>query len=73
MDQYVRYFEVNTVDTFSMYSGKECEEVLKVNQGNNNFTIIHNNIRSIDKNIEEFKIFLQGMGANFDCLELTET
>lgn len=72
MDPYLRDFKVNSINTFNLNECHECKEVLDVNK-NHNFTILHNNIRSLSKNFDEFKILLDNINFHFDCLVLTET
>lgn len=73
MDQYIRDFKVETIETYSLQNYKEANEVLKINSKFNNFKILHNNIRSLNKNLDEFKIFLHNLDSNLDVIIFTET
>lgn len=73
MDQYIRDFQADTVDTYTLKNCYEAETILRVNNKIRNFKILHNNIRSLNKNIDEFKILIENMKVDIDCLVLTET
>ena len=73
MDQYIRDFSLNTIETYTLSSCTEAKTILNVNSNVSNFKILHNNIRSLNKNLDEFKILLKNLEINFDCLILTET
>ena len=72
MNQYIRDFQLNTVETYSLNNSSDCKAVLDINKSNNNFKIIHN-IRSINKNIDLFKLLLHELNTDFDCIVFTET
>lgn len=73
MDQYIRDFTTNEIETITLDSLYQCNEVLQINKNNVNFKIIHNNIRSINKNINEFRCYLEQFSENMECMVLTET
>lgn len=73
MDQYIRDFEVNTTQTYTINNDNDCSEILKVNQDNFNFKILQMNICSINKNLDEFKIKLKTLNSDVDCVILSET
>lgn len=73
MNQYIRDFEVDTTDTYTLANYSEAKEVLNINNNVNNFKILHNNIRSLNKNLDEFKIILQGLDSDLDVVIFTET
>lgn len=73
MDPYLRDFKSQTTETYVIDSAVELSEVLTVNKININFTILHQNIRSISKNLNELKIFLSQCNKNIDCVVLSET
>lgn len=73
MDQYIRDFTVNTVETFTLRDCEEFNKIMKVNNEFSNFKIVHNNIRSINKNFDEFRLFLSNIDSDVDCVVLTET
>nr|CAI5842956.1 unnamed protein product [Callosobruchus analis] len=72
MDDYVRSFDFKNILTESVSNFVECNEVLNVNRSAINFTILHNNIRSINKNLDEFKISTSQLQKPVDCIVLTE-
>lgn len=72
MDQYIRDFETNSIETFTLDDG-EAKQILNINANSNNFIILQNNIRSLSKNLDEFILFLHNLKINVDCLILTET
>lgn len=73
MNPYIRDFEIGNIKTYSLDQITEVNETLNVNNKNSNLKLIHNNIRSISKNIEEFKLLLQNCEVEFDFIVLTET
>lgn len=72
MNPYIKEFKYET-ETFELDSVYQLNEVYAVNKENTNFTIFHQNIRSVNKNIDEFKILLRQVSTNIDCIILTET
>ena len=40
---------------------------------NNEFQVFHQNIRSFNKNYDEFSVFLKGLSSDIDILVFTET
>lgn len=73
MNQYIRDFNVEKIRNFVLENADQAKQVLKVNSCHCNFKIIHNNIRSIAKNLDEFIIFLEELDSSIDCIVLTET
>lgn len=73
MDPYIRDFPLPQIETFTLKDGHEANEILKINDNVNNFKILHLNIRSISKNLDELKIFLKGFDIKYDCIVLSET
>ncbi|KAJ8939952.1 hypothetical protein NQ317_006929, partial [Molorchus minor] len=73
MDPYIRDFKVNTIKTELVSNLDECNQVLKINDHNCNIKLLHNNIRSIGKNLEEFKCYLKQLTTDVECIVLTET
>nr|CAH7766834.1 unnamed protein product [Callosobruchus chinensis] len=69
MDFYVRNFDLDEI----VQNFKECNEVLKINNVFENITILHNNIRSIQRNYDEFIIAISQLEKLPDCIVLTET
>ncbi|KAK9886158.1 hypothetical protein WA026_015670 [Henosepilachna vigintioctopunctata] len=54
---------------------KELENMLEYNavSTRNDFRIFHQNIRSINKNLDMLKIYLSQVNDPFDCIVLTES
>lgn len=50
----------------------DCKTVLNINEYNGHLTILQNYIRTVNKQLEEFKIFLDTLGTSMDCIILTE-
>lgn len=61
----------------------ECNDIIKFNDSinlitnsdsnsNNTFSVIHQNIRSYNKNIDEFMVVLDSLSFKFNCIVLTE-
>lgn len=73
MDQYIRDFVVDTIESYSLQQCSEAKQILQINKNTHNFKILHNNIRSINRNLDEFKIFLSELDSNIDVIILTET
>lgn len=59
MNAYIRDFTLNNLETYVLQDANEANQVLKINKDFVNFKLVHNNIRSIAKNFDEFKIFLE--------------
>ncbi|KAJ8969391.1 hypothetical protein NQ314_001790 [Rhamnusium bicolor] len=73
MDNYIREFQYPKILTEEVDSMQQCNEVFKINKSASNFKIMHSNIRSIHKNLDELKILLSQVTEYFDCIVLTET
>lgn len=73
MDPYIRDFKVNTIKTEIVSNCDECNKVLEINEHNCNIKLLHNNIRSIGKNLEEFKCYIRQFTTEIECIVLTET
>lgn len=73
MHQYIRDFQTAELETFCVSNGSELNEVIQINKNNNNFTLLHNNIRSIARNLDEFKITFNQCLRTLDVIILTET
>ena len=73
MDPHIRDFKVNTIKPEIVANCNEGNEVLEINQHNCNIKLLHNNIRSIGKNLEEFKCYMRQFTTDIECIILTET
>lgn len=72
MNSYVRHFETDSVATSIVKSTDEWNKTVRKNV-NSDFKLIHQNIRSVEKNLDEFNVFLHSLSCEFDCIVLTET
>lgn len=74
MDTYIRDFKVKQMETYTLQNSQELDEVLKVNSSKNKtFSILHNNICSINKNLDEFKVFFSEISSDINVVVLSET
>lgn len=73
MNRYITDFNIEGIETFTLDSPNEVNTVLTINNNFENLKILHNNIRSIAKNLDEFRIYLQQFAFDFDCIIFTET
>lgn len=69
MDQFLRDFEGEPHGNDYIC----CIEELDSLNIASNFKIVHNNIRSIEKNFDEFKLLLRTYREEFNIVVLTET
>lgn len=71
MEGYVRSFELNTVETYLAEDVGKCAELLKTDSLQ--FSLLHQNIRSLNKHIDELEIIIERLNQNFHCIILSET
>lgn len=72
MDKYIRDFKTKITKSRIVGNATECSTILK-NSVSNDFKIFHMNIRSINKNFDEFKILVEQLESKFDMYVLSET
>lgn len=72
MDSYIRNFNVNKIHTNTVDNSKEYNSLVEI-KNDTYLKIIHNNIRSICKNFDEFLVFLNQFNLEFDIIILSET
>lgn len=72
MNAYIRDFNIRITETKTAENADECSKIIKDNNSND-FKIFHMNIRSINKNFDEFKILTEQLESKFDVYVLTET
>lgn len=73
MDAYIRNFNVKKIATNIVNNIHEYNNITSCMNKINNIKIIHNNIRSISKNFDEFAVLLREFESKFDIIILTET
>lgn len=71
MDSYIRNFTLNSVETVTTDDVAHCNTLFKNNQLD--FTVIHQNIRSLSRNLDEFKLLLHQINREIHCIVLSET
>lgn len=72
MDTYVKNFELTKVVTKQVQNLKDCKPLFQTNN-TDDLKIISCNIRSLNKNLDEFKILLNDINYEFDIIIFTET
>ena len=70
MNQFVRDFEYNPYDTIEINADGKIDTFLCSNKY---LRIIHQNIRSLSKNIDEFKVQISQLKHEVDIIVFTET
>lgn len=73
MDTYIRDFKYEEIETGIVENFTQCSQVYKINEDFLNFKMMHNNIRSINKNLDEMKMILSQQEIQFDCIVFSET
>lgn len=73
MDPYIQHFQINSIPTFTINTADDCSQILNVNNKDSTFQVLHMNIRSVNKNFDEFLVLLQNLNREFDCIVLSET
>lgn len=73
MDQYIRDFDDTGIVAVEVSDEDDYLKLIQKNVNDTTFSIFHNNIRSINKNMNELLIMLDKLQYNFDCIILTET
>lgn len=71
MEQYLRDYEFQPIKTYELYPENIDEHFIKTNKGS--FNLFHTNIRSVGKNFDELKLYLEQFETEFQCIILTET
>ena len=74
MDSYIRTYN-NPIISTKVNNASDYETLLLTRNANikSDFSILHNNIRSISKNFDEFSVFLSQFRHQFDCIVFSET
>ena len=70
MDQYLKDFNISNIQTQLVSDSSNYKNLKFKNQ---NFSIYHNNIRSIAQNLDESRVFISNLKDNFDIIAFTET
>lgn len=63
----MQVFSIQELQTLELEETSECKEVLSINERYQHFTIINNNIGSVNKNLDELKIILDSMRTSIGC------
>ncbi|KAK9887566.1 hypothetical protein WA026_023373, partial [Henosepilachna vigintioctopunctata] len=72
MDQYIRDFDSEQVKTIQVKNLEELKLSLK-KEKSKTFRVLHTNIRSISKNLDEFRVVLAQIDCEMDCIVFSET
>lgn len=73
MDQYIRDLRIKTLDTYTVYSIAEYEDIISKDSSKNSFRVFSHNVRSIARNMDELEVVLEQFEEKFDVVVLTET
>lgn len=71
MDQYLRDYEFKQTKTYAYYPDSIDKNFNNPNEIS--FNLFHTNIRSIGKNYDELKVYLEQFETKFQCIILSET
>lgn len=71
MENFVRNFQANFIQTNIINDASKCNEIFIDNH--KKFTLLHNNIRSISKNFDNFQTMVHQINTTLDCIILSET
>lgn len=69
MDRFIREYESEYFDTKLIQITKDFGKCIL----ENDFSVMHMNVRSMSMNFEEFRLYLLYMAVKFDVIVLTET
>ena len=67
------FFNDKLQETDSLYFSLENFTAISEKLNRNNFSLLHLNIRSLNKNIDDFREFLASFKGNFSVIVLTES
>lgn len=70
MDQYVRDYKADEIVTHTVDNKYDCGNFFK--EKDLNFKLLHVNIRSVRKNLDELRIYLSDIKVDFHCIVLSE-
>lgn len=73
MDQFIRDYENATLNTVEISDIKQFNNIFDIKNAQGTFSVYHNNIRSIQKNFEQFEVYISEYHNFFSCIILTET
>lgn len=73
MDQFIRDYDNKLIETLELDNVDQFNDTFKENDLSKSFSIYHNNIRSIQKNFDQFEVYMTQFHKNFNCIVLTET
>lgn len=73
MDQFIRDYENEIINTNEITDIAEFNNIFNITNSERSFSIYHNNIRSIQKNFQQFEVYISQFNNFFSCIILTET
>lgn len=73
LDPDVHFFEGNSISTSDNCKYFQIADFNEHQRMNNQFSMMHLNIRSMSKHFDELQLFLNTMDLRFDCLGFSET
>lgn len=73
MYDYIGNFANPELVTEEINDEREFHRVTQIGKEYTTFSVFHNNIRSVSKNINEMNILLEKFDYSFDCIIFTET
>ncbi|KAL3288404.1 hypothetical protein HHI36_002852 [Cryptolaemus montrouzieri] len=72
MDPYIRDFQCHPMTTYHVEGFDDFHQVYKINNKNFSFKLLHQNIKSVNKNFDEFKVYMAELPSIMDCIVLSE-
>lgn len=73
MDPFIKDYKNDPIDTCEIYDMEQFNRKFIPHNKNKSFTLFHTNIRSIQKNFDQFQVYISQFSDFFCCLFLTET
>lgn len=73
MDPFIRDYRNDSINTYEMYDKQQFDRKFISQKQDEPFTLFHSNIRSIQKNLDQFQVYISQFSHYFSCMVLTET